>query len=210
MANESKSGGQGSIQSKSGGKGSIPRPVLLGALGVVVAAVAGGIVVLRHPKAPTPIPSPQSGSAGVNSAAPHGTQAPRGSQPAPEVSGEPSGTGTSPASASPGRQQNVATSAHHRAHGTGRASAEAARRDQDVPSKRVSLADLDLSTHTGACAALRRIKLAAEEVCPDTDERQLYLRHVRQECLQESIARAVRDTHSGQLQALYGKRPRGC
>jgi UrcA family protein len=76
-------------------------------------------------------------------------------------------------------------------------------------SKRVSLADLNLSTQTGACTALRRIKFAADEVCPD-NERPLDLWRLRQQCLQESIGRAVKDTHNARLQALYAKRTGGC
>jgi UrcA family protein len=79
-----------------------------------------------------------------------------------------------------------------------------------VPSKRVSLADLDLSTRTGACTALRRIKFAAGEVCPDSGERLLDLWRERKQCMEESIARAVKDTHSAQIQAVYTKRSGGC
>jgi UrcA family protein len=85
-----------------------------------------------------------------------------------------------------------------------------ARRDPDVPSKRVRLSDLDLSTDVGACTALRRIKRAADEVCPFSDERELSLVRMQQECKQESVARAVHDTRAPKVQSLLDKKAGGC
>jgi UrcA family protein len=86
-----------------------------------------------------------------------------------------------------------------------------ARRHQDeVPSKRVSLNDLDLSTQVGACTALKRIRHAADYVCPYEGERPLYLWRAHNECLQDAVNRAVQDTHSKRIERLYASRSGGC
>jgi UrcA family protein len=79
-----------------------------------------------------------------------------------------------------------------------------------VPSKKVSVGDLDLSTKAGACAALRRIKHAADEVCPYEDERELSMVRVHRECLQDAVTRAVRDLHNRHVESLYNKTSGGC
>lgn len=83
-----------------------------------------------------------------------------------------------------------------------------ARRDPNVPFRRVRLGDLDLNTDKGACTALRRIKRAAEDVCPYGEERPLELWKMHKECIDESLNRAVEDTHSPRIQKL--KRSNGC
>jgi UrcA family protein len=84
------------------------------------------------------------------------------------------------------------------------------RRSQgDVLSKRVSLADLDLSTDVGACTALRRIKRAAGDVCPDDGEKDLSMIRERQECVQDSVTRAVHSIHSAKIEDLRTRRG-GC
>lgn len=187
-------------------RSSIPKPVLFGVLGVVVAAAVGAIVVF-HPGMPKLLPT-LSGTT-VSSSAPGVSGAAPQSQQGGEAGGRP--VGESPSSEHAARPRSAAASAHH---SSSRSSAPTAStrpdpRDPDVRSRRVSFRDLDLRSHTGACTALKRIKYAAAEVCPD-DSPELGLWHVRQECLQDSISRAIKDTHNAQLQALYSKKPTGC
>jgi UrcA family protein len=68
--------------------------------------------------------------------------------------------------------------------------------------RHVSMGDLDLSTVQGACMALKRIRSAADDVCPYEVKGALNLQGHRQQCLIDSVARAVRATHSAQLEAL--------
>lgn len=191
------------------GKTSIPRPVLFGVLGVLAAAAVGTVVVF-HPGMPKLLPDLHlpSRSAASSSTSPNGAESARDSERAGEVGGgTPAGEGRSAAPSA--RQRSVTASAHRSAQSS--AATNSTRpdpRDPNVASRRVSFRDLDLRTHTGACTALKRIKYAAAEVCPDNDPA-LGLWHVRQECLADSISRAVQDTHNAQLQALY-KQPKGC
>lgn len=83
------------------------------------------------------------------------------------------------------------------------------RHPDDVLSKVVSLADLNLATDVGACKALSRIRRAAEDVCPFDGERQLGVMRERKMCVQESIDRAVQDIHARRVEVLQ-ETPHGC
>jgi UrcA family protein len=72
----------------------------------------------------------------------------------------------------------------------------------DIPSKRVKLGDLDLTTVKGACTALRRIENAAGDVCPFDGERDLSMITQRKRCVTDSVTRAVQSTHSTKLVSL--------
>jgi UrcA family protein len=84
------------------------------------------------------------------------------------------------------------------------------RQGQDVPFRRVPLADLNLATDVGACKALSRIRRAAEEVCPYEGERGLSFLRVRWMCMQESVNRAVQDMHVRKVEDLLDKGHSGC
>jgi UrcA family protein len=83
------------------------------------------------------------------------------------------------------------------------------RRDDDVLTKRVSLRDLDLNTKVGACTALKRLKRAADAVCPFED-RPLDQWIAHRQCLKESLSRAVHDVHNRKLDNVYASRSNGC
>jgi UrcA family protein len=80
----------------------------------------------------------------------------------------------------------------------------------DIPSRRVRLSDLDLSTVKGACTALHRIETAAGEVCPFQDEVELSFRAQRKSCVNDSVTRAVQSTRSQQLESLRAGQGSGC
>lgn len=81
---------------------------------------------------------------------------------------------------------------------------------KDVPSRRVTLADLNLGTDAGACKALGRITRAAGEVCPFEGERELSFVRQRRMCMEESVNRAVQDTHASRVEALHAQGSGGC
>lgn len=190
------------------GKASIPRPVLLGVLGVVAAAAAGAIVVF-HPGMPQLLPNFTHDTAPSNSTAGGSVTSPGTSQRAGEAGSTPAGESQSSGHA--GRQRSVTASQRHSSSQSSALSSSSRTYpwDPDVKSMRVSFRDLDLHTQAGACTALKRIKYAAAEVCPD-DDPPLGLWHVRQECMQDSISRAIEATHNAKLQALYSQKPTGC
>jgi UrcA family protein len=185
---------------------------VVGVIGVVVA-----IAVFR-PKLPF---FSSHGSAQTSQQGPAAAQQ---TQPESAAGGtaEESGAGAAAASSADAAGPNAGTAAprkaaqasarhDHRASARSRsASASVAGSDRDVLSKRVSLAGLDLSTETGACTALRRIKRAADEVCPDDDGLEVYWMRQRRECVQDSVARAVKATRSPRVEALRAKGSRGC
>ena len=83
------------------------------------------------------------------------------------------------------------------------------RHPDDVLSKVVSLADLNLGTDVGACKALSRVRRAAEDVCPFDGSRDLSLVRERKMCVQDSIHRAVQDMHVRRVEVLQDT-PHGC
>jgi UrcA family protein len=86
--------------------------------------------------------------------------------------------------------------------------AQAATSMDDVPSVVVNYSDLDLSTSDGVQKLYRRISLAARQVCPFGDSRDLQRVAVTYACRQAAIARAVSNVHSPQLVALSADRAR--
>lgn len=200
------------------------RNVLVGALGGVAVLALIVALVVFHGKGRAPTSTPQSPPAASqqSSASPEGQPAAQGSGGPANASASSGSQGeqnaAAPASHAGSGRQAVA-SLHHRHHrhagpGSafprgGRPAVAGANGQENVPSERVSFVGLDLSTHAGACAALRRIRRAAEDVCP-TDDRPLYLWREARQCQQEAIARAIHDTHSARLKALSESRSAGC
>jgi UrcA family protein len=83
--------------------------------------------------------------------------------------------------------------------------AQAASPTNDVPTVVVSYTDLDLSTTEGVQTLYKRISIAAREVCPFEDTRDLARMAIAYKCRQASVSRAVRDIHSPQLAALHAE-----
>jgi len=72
----------------------------------------------------------------------------------------------------------------------------------DLPTARVSFADLDLSTDAGARTLYRRIQGAADKVCPNVDLRDLTRSVEARNCRLNAIERAVQAVGSPKLAAV--------
>src|SRR5215469_13804493 len=67
----------------------------------------------------------------------------------------------------------------------------------DQPAQRtVRFADLDLSRPAGVAVLYQRIRVAAREVCPPFNQRDLVLRATSRSCVRDAIDHAVVDVHS--------------
>jgi UrcA family protein len=84
------------------------------------------------------------------------------------------------------------------------ATAQAA--DDGLPSKRVSYADLDISTPAGAKVLYRRIVRAAKDVCEFSGFDSLGAAQLMNRCIDYAIDNAVKDVGAPALSAL---RPSG-
>jgi UrcA family protein len=73
---------------------------------------------------------------------------------------------------------------------------------QEAPSIVVKYSDLDLSTSDGARTLYKRIRAAANMVCPYGDARELTLKAIGQSCRADAIERAVRTIHNTELAAI--------
>ena len=78
----------------------------------------------------------------------------------------------------------------------------------DVPSVTVRYADLDLTTEEGAQALYRRIRFAAQAVCPPADSLDLARLALTRSCQEQAIARAVQAVSSPRLAAVYAMHAR--
>jgi UrcA family protein len=84
------------------------------------------------------------------------------------------------------------------------ACADAIARSDEVPSRRVSFADLDLTRSVEAAILYSRIKSAAGEVCePVVVGRPLASLAGTHQCVAESIARAVADVNAPALTSYH-------
>ncbi|HVW67563.1 MAG TPA: UrcA family protein [Steroidobacteraceae bacterium] len=72
----------------------------------------------------------------------------------------------------------------------------------EVPSRKVSYSDLDLSTAAGTRALYSRITAAARMVCPEENNADLAGVVRARTCRREAIERAVASVNSPQLAAL--------
>jgi UrcA family protein len=79
-------------------------------------------------------------------------------------------------------------------------SAQAA--DQDVPSKTVKFADLNIATPDGAKALYNRIRVAAREVCGKSAGGDPILSQATSGCINEAIDNAVKKVNAPYLTAL--------
>jgi UrcA family protein len=84
------------------------------------------------------------------------------------------------------------------------ACADAVARGDEVPSRRVSFADLDLTRSVEAAILYSRIQSAAREVCePVIVSRPLASLAVTHSCVREAITRAVADVNAPALTSYY-------
>jgi UrcA family protein len=73
-----------------------------------------------------------------------------------------------------------------------------------VPELEVEYGDLDLTNAEGVQALHRRLKAAAERVCPRDDGRvNVEQKAAARECRKQALDRAVRDIGSAELAALH-------
>lgn len=80
-----------------------------------------------------------------------------------------------------------------------------------VPELEITYGDLDLTSAEGVQALHRRLKAAAERVCPRTDGRvSVEQKAAARDCRKQALDRAVRDIGSPELAALHtATAPRG-
>ena len=73
----------------------------------------------------------------------------------------------------------------------------------DAPKITVRYSDLDLSTEAGAKSLYNRISMAARQVCPSDDSRELSRFAIARACQHAAVERAVRAVNSPHLAAAY-------
>ncbi len=78
-----------------------------------------------------------------------------------------------------------------------------AARADEVQQVHVKYADLNLGTITGATALYQRIRRAANEVCPATDDRELAAKAPAIACADQAVARAVATVDNVNLTQVY-------
>lgn len=86
--------------------------------------------------------------------------------------------------------------------------AQAAPKEDSVPTVAVAYGDLNLSSEAGSAELYRRIVVAAHRVCPMGDLRELGAFTAARACQAAAIARAVSGVDSPQLAAVYAARVR--
>jgi UrcA family protein len=74
--------------------------------------------------------------------------------------------------------------------------------DQNPPSKVIHFSDLDISKPAGAAALLRRIRVAAQDVCQQSTGGDPILQMAGGHCIQKAIDDAVRKIDAPALTAL--------
>jgi UrcA family protein len=87
--------------------------------------------------------------------------------------------------------------------------ATAATSADEAPAISVRYSDLNLSTEQGNVTLYRRIVFAAHQVCPTNNGPNARLAAQAQRCVDEAVARAVKDIESprlAELQAARGRR----
>jgi UrcA family protein len=78
----------------------------------------------------------------------------------------------------------------------------------DAPAVSVSYSDLNLATEQGTLTLYKRIVSAARQVCPVNTGPNARLAAQTQRCVDEAVARAVRDVQSPKLAELQATRAR--
>ena len=86
--------------------------------------------------------------------------------------------------------------------------AAAATSTDEAPAISVGYSDLNLSTEQGNVALYQRIVSAARQVCPTNTGPNARLAAQVQRCVDEAVARAVKDMQSPQLAELQAARGR--
>jgi UrcA family protein len=92
----------------------------------------------------------------------------------------------------------------------GASQALAAREPSEVPSRKVSYADLNLSTLAGATTLYRRIQQAARSVCGTDDGGRSIGPHLQwRKCYESAIADAIAKVNSPMLTAVHDDKTSG-
>ena len=82
----------------------------------------------------------------------------------------------------------------------------------DPPKQTVSYQDLNLKSDAGIKVLYRRIQNAADQVCGNTDTRDLQVTSAKRACIERAISNAVAAVNSPMLTQVYlaksGSRPR--
>jgi UrcA family protein len=73
----------------------------------------------------------------------------------------------------------------------------------EVPSRRVTYADLDLTRNAGVAVLYARIKSAAREVCLPVYSWVTEDNMATQQCREEALARAIKDVNAPTLTSYY-------
>ena len=107
------------------------------------------------------------------------------------------------ASKKSGRARSLLVAAAALAATTLAGQASAAPVAAQAPAVHVRYNDLDLATEQGSRALYRRIQVAARQVCPVSDIRDLAAMSQALKCQAAAVNRAVDDVHSPQLAALH-------
>jgi UrcA family protein len=81
----------------------------------------------------------------------------------------------------------------------GTALADTRQIDDDIPRAYVNYGDLDLSTEQGAVTLYKRIANAARLVCPTPTPRNMKMKRIADQCIEDAVSRAVADVNSPQL-----------
>jgi len=92
--------------------------------------------------------------------------------------------------------------------GLGASVATAATSTDDAPAISVSYSDLNLATEEGTLALYKRIVSAARQVCPVNTAPSARLAAQAQHCVDDAVARAVKDVQSAKLAQLQATRTR--
>ena len=79
----------------------------------------------------------------------------------------------------------------------------AAEKSDEVPTRVVRFADLDLTRSAGVKVLYARITFAAREVCEPINARALGVIQAARKCVDESIARAVADVNAPALTSYH-------
>ncbi len=73
----------------------------------------------------------------------------------------------------------------------------------DLPQVHVKYADLNVDSAAGAAVLYQRIRVAANEVCPASDTRDLAAQSAAKACRTRAIAQAVVAVHNPSLTRVY-------
>jgi UrcA family protein len=92
--------------------------------------------------------------------------------------------------------------------GLGTSVATAATSPDGAPAVSVSYSDLNLATEEGTLALYKRIVSAARQVCPSATSPSAQQAAQARHCVDDAVARAVRDVQSTKLAELQATRTR--